>query len=193
MEAIPAFYVAEMFSIATFDYVQLMIQLFYCPRQSTICETKKTKVYQFTVCVTPIPKTRQTRRTTTRTQPPSAPYASSPSDASLVAGSPTPCVTLPVRLRGTSVPVSATLAPRSILSRRLRLWLWLRLLAFMPRRLPDSATRPFPLPEAEAALEFRRLRGPTGERECSRSRWGMWYETVGDPNDEESEGGGTDG
>jgi len=70
---------------------------------------------------------------------------------------------LPARLRGINVPVSATLAPLSKLARRL------------PRD-PDSVTR-----------------RSTGEEDPDGSRCGIWYAIVGEPNDDESDGGGTDG
>ena len=77
---------------------------------------------------------------------------------------------LQVRLRGTNVPVSATLAPRSTL--------------FL--RLPDSETR------HSASLgtpELRRLNGSIGEYSPSDTLNGA----VGEPNEEDREGGGTDG
>ncbi|KAG6853384.1 hypothetical protein C0991_004845 [Blastosporella zonata] len=73
-------------------------------------------------------------------------------------------------LRGINVPVSATRAPRSTL--------FLRLL--------DSDTRqsaPLRVPE------FPRLDASIGEY----STWVMLYDTVGDPNEDDRDGGGTDG
>lgn len=88
---------------------------------------------------------------------------------------------LPARLLAIRVPVSAILAPRSMLPRRLTLPLRVR-------RLPVSATRRSMLPRL--VVEFRRLSGSVGE--CEWSLCGI-YNTVGDPNDEESDGGGTEG
>jgi hypothetical protein len=67
-----------------------------------------------------------------------------------------------------------------MLSRRLRLKF---------RRLPVSATLRSKL--ALLAFESRRLSGSIGD--CDGSLCDMLYEIVGEPNDEDRDGGGTDG
>lgn len=92
-------------------------------------------------------------------------------------------IALPLRA---SDPVSAIRPPRSTLARRLR---------FKSRRLPVSTTRlsllyrrsciaapPVPAPD--------RTGKSTGD---GGSRVGMWYVITGEPREEDSEGGGTDG
>lgn len=56
----------------------------------------------------------------------------------------------------------------------------------MLRRLPDSTTRAPP-----RRIELRRLCGSTGDSEWSRCS--MLYDTVGEPKEDDREGGGTDG
>jgi hypothetical protein len=98
-----------------------------------------------------------------------------------------------------SVPVSANLAPigtpRSKLPRRLRPPLPLPE-PFL--KLPDStilrSTLPR-LPTLEPAFEFLLLRASIGDTEVSRPLpLGIWSKaTVGEPNDDDKDGGGTEG
>jgi hypothetical protein len=78
---------------------------------------------------------------------------------------------------GTNVPVSAILAPRSTLSRRLTL------LPF-PHPVPLSTPAGTPPPHPR---DPRRLNGSTGD---ALSRCGK-YDTTGDPYDDDNDGGGT--
>ena len=89
---------------------------------------------------------------------------------------------LPARLLNNE-PVSAIRAPRSTLPRRLLL---------ISCRLPDSTTR-----RSERLLRCRRGDGrrlsDNGSTGDGGSRLGMNRDTTGDPSDDDSDGGGTEG
>lgn len=92
------------------------------------------------------------------------------------------------------MPVSASLppigTPRSKLSRRLPPLFKLPDSAILRSRLPRLA-----IPLLEPALEFLPLRGSIGDNEASRPLpLGIWRrDTLGEPNDDDREGGGTEG